>query len=67
MPGASQITVGARVAHSDPYTVAYSYHGTVESVTGDELVVRWAERQGKPNECYTYKLSELRLLENPDE
>lgn len=63
MPGASQLTVGARVAHSDPYTVAYSYHGTVESVTGDEFVVRWIERQGRPNERETYKLSELRHLE----
>lgn len=67
MPGVSQVTVGARVAHSDPYTVAYSYHGTVESVTGDEVVVRWAERRGKPNERETYNFSDLRLLENPDE
>ncbi len=63
IPETSQITVGVRVAHSDPYTVAYSYHGTVESVTGDELVVKWTERQGRPNERETYKLSELRLLE----
>jgi FKBP-type peptidyl-prolyl cis-trans isomerase 2 len=66
MPGTSQITVGARVAHSDPYTVAYSYQGTVESVTGDEVVVRWTERQGKPNERETYNFSDLRLLENSD-
>lgn len=54
--------VGAKVAHADPYTVAYRYHGTVESVKGDEVLVRWEERHGKPFERETYKVSELRLL-----
>ncbi|MBA3923181.1 MAG: hypothetical protein H0X31_16405 [Nostocaceae cyanobacterium] len=56
------ITVGAKVAHVDPYTVAYAYHGTVEIVTGDEARVRWAERHGKPNERETYRVSDLRRL-----
>jgi hypothetical protein len=55
--------VGDAVAHADIYTVAYTYHGIVEVVAGDEILVRWAERQGKPNECERYHTSELRRLD----
>lgn len=51
------------VAFSDPYTVAYNYHGTVEEVTEDDVLVCWAERQGKPNEREIYRAFELRRLE----
>ena len=64
-PTETKIIVGATVAHSDPYTVAYSYHGIVESVNKNEAYVRWAQCQGKPSERETYNLSELRLLEPP--
>lgn len=43
--------------------VAYSYHGIVEEVVGDDILVRWVERQGKPNESEKYHTSELRRLE----
>ena len=59
----TEFKVGSSVALADPYTVAYSYHGKVESVFGNEAVVRWAERRGQPNECENYKLFVLRLLE----
>lgn len=49
----TELKVGDDVAHADPYTVAYRYHGVVEQVTGDDILVRWAERQGKHNEMDT--------------
>jgi hypothetical protein len=55
--------VGAAVTHADEYTVMCTYHGIVEKVAGDDILVRWAERQGKPNELETYHTSELRRLE----
>ena len=55
--------VGDAVAHADQYTVMYAHHGIVEKVTGDEVWVRWRERQGKPMECERYRVTELRFLE----
>lgn len=63
----TEFKVGSSVALADPYTVAYSYHGKVESVFGNEAVVRWAERRGQPNECENYKIFVLRLLSQSDE
>ncbi len=55
--------LGSQVAHSDPYSTAYDYHGTVEGFRrGAEILVRWAERKGKPcSQTEWYKPSELRL------
>lgn len=61
-PASTEFKVGDRVALADPYTVAYSYHGTVEEVAGNEISVRWAERLGLPSECEMYHASELRRL-----
>lgn len=55
--------LGDTVAHADRYTVMYTYHGIVEKVAGEEVWVRWRERQGKPMECERYHLTELRFLE----
>ena len=60
---AKPLKVGDAVAHSDPYMVAYSYHGTVEVVSTDEVLVRWVERCGQPNEIETYGFHDLRLVE----
>ena len=58
----TEIKVGDPVALADPYAVAYSYHGIVEDNRQGKVLVRWAERQGKPNECETYSVSELRRV-----
>jgi hypothetical protein len=62
-PAKIEFQVGDAVAHAEIYMVAYSYHGIVEEVAADEILVRWAERQGKPNECERYHTSELRRLD----
>jgi len=59
----TEFKVGDAVAHADQYTVAYIYHGIVEKMVGDNILVRWAERTGKPFECERYDTSELRRLE----
>lgn len=59
----TEFKVGDTVAHSDLYFVAAGYHGIVEEVAGDEILVRWAERLGLANECEIYSASELRRLE----
>lgn len=61
-PDPSPIEVGASVALADPYLVAYAYHGIVELVSENEVLVRWIERFGKPNELEAYSLAEIRLL-----
>ncbi len=61
-PALTEFKVGDAVALADPYTVAYSYHGTVEEVAGNEISVHWEERLGLPNERETYHTSELRRL-----
>lgn len=58
-----QFPVGCAVALADPYTVAYTYHGTVERVAGTQVVVRWRERAGAANECECYEYTELRRLD----
>lgn len=62
-PASAEFKMGDRVALADPYTVAYSYHGTIEEVAGNEISVRWAERLGLPSEREMYHASELRRLE----
>lgn len=59
----TEFKVGDTVGHSDQYMAAYTYHGTVEKVVEDDILVRWVERQGKPNECEKYCACELRRLE----
>ena len=60
----TKFQVGDVVALADEYTVAYTFHGAVEEVVGDgNILVRWAERQGKPFETETYRVCELRRLE----
>ena len=59
----TELKAGDVVGHSDPYMAAYAYQGTVEEVAGDNILVRWAERRGKPNELETYHTSELRRPE----
>ncbi len=59
-----ELKVGDRVAHSDPYFVAYTYHGRIEAINSVGIWVRWQERRGKPMECGIYEAHELRHLEN---
>lgn len=59
----TEFKVGETCALADPYMKAFTYHGTVEEVAGDNILVRWLERQGKPFERETYHTSELRKLE----
>lgn len=61
------LKVGDAVAHADPYMVAYTYHGIIEHLVQGSAVVRWAERSGKPLECETYELCELRRIEEVPE
>lgn len=53
------------VALSDPYKVAYAWHGCIEEFRdGEEALVRWQERKGRPGrDTDWYQLSELRLIE----
>ncbi|ARV58095.1 hypothetical protein BZZ01_05100 [Nostocales cyanobacterium HT-58-2] len=59
------ITFGTKVALADSYAVGYNFHGVVEDINAEteEAVVRWEERQGKPNECERYSIKELRILQ----
>lgn len=57
------LKVGDVVAHANDNFVAFTYHGVVEQVTGADILVRWVERQGKPNECEKYHRAELRRLD----
>lgn len=58
--------IGDTVATSDPYSTQYTWHGCIENSrgNGEEWLVRWAERKGKPGrETDWYFTSELRLVE----
>lgn len=61
---AIKFRLGDIVAHTDLYTEAYNYHGTVEAVDAEKALVRWAERKGNPNVnvCESYSVDELRRL-----
>lgn len=63
VPASTEFKVDDTVGHSDQYMTAYTYHGIVEEVVGDDILVRWVERQGKHNEYEKYHTSELRRLE----
>lgn len=63
----TEFKVGDAVALADPYMVAYNYHGTVEEVAADDILVRWLERQGKPNECEKYHTSETTGMRSADQ
>ena len=62
----SDLSIGSRVAHADPYFVAAGFHGTVEAIAmlGGEkhFTVRWEERRGKVKECEAYPSYELKIL-----
>jgi KaiC/GvpD/RAD55 family RecA-like ATPase len=62
-PATTGFKVGDAVSLADINMVAYTYHGTVEEVVGDNILVRWAERTGKPFEYERYDTSELIRLE----
>lgn len=52
------------VAGADEYNANYAFHGYVEDVRGEEVLVRWQERAGKPgNQAEWYHASELRLIQ----
>lgn len=61
---ATHLKTNALVALADEYTVAYKYHGIVTEIYPDslEVLVRWRERRGQPNECERYSVQELRIL-----
>ncbi|MEW6499762.1 MAG: hypothetical protein AB1589_45960, partial [Cyanobacteriota bacterium] len=55
------------VAGSDPYSANYAMHGSVEDVRSGEVLVRWAEREGKPGlQTEWYSVDELRLIEGDE-
>ncbi|MEP0754951.1 toprim domain-containing protein [Trichocoleus sp. Lan] len=52
------------VAGRESYNANYAMHGYVQEVQPGKVLVRWAEREGKPGlEAEWYKVSELRLIE----
>ncbi len=52
------------VAGADEYDANYAFHGYVEDVRGEEVLVRWQERAGKPgNQAEWYHASKLRLIQ----
>ncbi|MBD1942583.1 AAA family ATPase [Coleofasciculus sp. FACHB-712] len=65
-PGAEKpkFEVYSTVAGADEYNANYAFHGYVEDVQGDKVLVRWQEREGKPgNQAEWYQASELRLIQ----
>lgn len=58
------LTVGATVAHSDPYDVKHGYHGIVEEIRENEFLVCWKEREGRPGSPRDwYEAGQLKLIE----
>ncbi|HIK08051.1 MAG TPA: DUF3987 domain-containing protein [Trichormus sp. M33_DOE_039] len=60
-------SVGDTVAAADPYEMKYSWRGEVKEISADgaEVLVYWAEREGKPGTpCEKHEASYLRLVKS---